>query len=110
MDYAFVGCHAIAYPLQVCHAFYRHHNVCTLIHCHNFREIDFQNCCHLFQSLCYLIVLCIPPSTLYLGKRNLTLMFNSIETKERYEEDAVEHGNQIPLNEDNKSSEKVSYK
>lgn len=44
------------------------------------------------------------------GKHNLTLMFNSIETKERYEEDAVEHGNQIPLNEDNKSSEKVSYK
>ncbi|CRK95065.1 CLUMA_CG008543, isoform A [Clunio marinus] len=44
------------------------------------------------------------------GKHNLTLMFNSIETKERFEEDAVEHGNQIPLNEDHKSSEKVSYK
>lgn len=43
------------------------------------------------------------------GKHNLTLMFNSIETKERYEEDAVEHGNQIP-SEDHKSSEKVSYK
>lgn len=37
-------------------------------------------------------------------------MFNSIETKERYEEDAVEHGNQIPTNDDHKSSEKVSYK
>lgn len=44
------------------------------------------------------------------GKHNLTLMFNSIETKERLEEDAVEHGNQIPLNEDRKSNEKVSYK
>lgn len=44
------------------------------------------------------------------GKHNLTLMFNSIETKERLEEDAVEHGNQIPINEDHKSNEKVSYK
>lgn len=44
------------------------------------------------------------------GQHNLTLMFNSIETKERYEEDAVEHGNQIPLNDDHKSSEKASYK
>jgi hypothetical protein len=43
-------------------------------------------------------------------KHNMTLMFNSIETKERYEEDAVEHGNQIPLSEDHKSSEKSSYK
>lgn len=44
------------------------------------------------------------------GKHNLTLMFNSIETKERLEEDAVEHGNQIPRNEDHKSNEKVLYK
>lgn len=43
-------------------------------------------------------------------KHNMTLMFNSIETKERYEEDAVEHGNQIPLSDDHKSSEKSSYK
>ncbi len=44
-----------------------------------------------------------------LGKHNLTLMFNSIETKERLEEDAVEHGNQIPVNEEYKSHDKVSY-
>jgi hypothetical protein len=42
-----------------------------------------------------------------LGKHNLTLMFNSIETKERLEEDAVEHG--IPVNEEHKSHDKVSY-
>lgn len=44
------------------------------------------------------------------GKHNLTLMFNSIETNERFVEDAVEHGNQIPLNDDHKSNEKLSYK
>lgn len=45
-----------------------------------------------------------------IGKHNLTLMFNSIETNERFVEDAVEHGNQIPLNDDHKSNEKLSYK
>ncbi|KAG5670729.1 hypothetical protein PVAND_000973 [Polypedilum vanderplanki] len=43
------------------------------------------------------------------GKHNLTLMFNSIETNERLLEDAVEHGNQIPVNEDHKSNDKLSY-
>lgn len=49
-------------------------------------------------------------SSRHSAKHNMTLMFNSIETRERYEEDAVEHGNQIPSNEDHKSSEKVLYK
>ncbi|KAL7022948.1 hypothetical protein ACKWTF_012435 [Chironomus riparius] len=43
-------------------------------------------------------------------KHNLTIMFNSIETNERFVEDAVEHGNQIPMNEDHKSNDKLSYK
>jgi hypothetical protein len=37
-------------------------------------------------------------------------MFNSIETNERLLEDAAEHGNQIPVNEDHKSNDKLSYK
>ena len=45
-----------------------------------------------------------------LGKHNLTLMFNSIETNERFVEDAVEHGNQIPVNEDHKSNNKLTEK
>jgi glutamate receptor ionotropic, NMDA 3A len=30
------------------------------------------------------------------GKQNLTLMFNAIETRDRLEEDALDHGNQVP--------------
>lgn len=30
------------------------------------------------------------------GKHNLTLIFNAIETRDRLEEDALEHGNQVP--------------
>lgn len=30
------------------------------------------------------------------GRHNLTLMFNAIETRDRLEEDAVEHGNEMP--------------
>ncbi|XP_055306714.1 glutamate receptor ionotropic, NMDA 3A-like isoform X2 [Sitodiplosis mosellana] len=30
------------------------------------------------------------------GRHNLTLMFNAIETRDRLEEDAVEHGNDLP--------------
>lgn len=42
------------------------------------------------------------------GKHNLTLMFNAIETRDRLEEDALQHGNQLP--EDELNEEKVSYK
>lgn len=62
---------------------------------HNLHLIDFENSFFLVHMT---------------GKQNLTLMFNSIETNERIFEDAVEHGNQIPFNEDHKSNEKVSYK
>lgn len=31
-----------------------------------------------------------------LGRHNLTLMFNAIETSDRLKEDAVEHGNVVP--------------
>lgn len=30
------------------------------------------------------------------AKHNLTVMFNTIETRDRLEEDALEHGNQVP--------------
>lgn len=42
------------------------------------------------------------------GKQNLTLMFNTIETRDRLEEDAFEHGNQ--LSDDDLNERKVSYK
>lgn len=30
------------------------------------------------------------------GRHNLTLMFNAIETRDRVEEDAIEHGDDLP--------------
>lgn len=43
-----------------------------------------------------------------LGRQNLTLMFNAIETRDRLEEDAVEHGKELPAEED-QSKDKVDH-
>lgn len=43
-----------------------------------------------------------------LGRHNLTLMFNAIETRDRLEEDAVEHGNDLPP-EPETTDEKVAH-
>jgi len=42
------------------------------------------------------------------GRHNLTLMFNAIETRDRLEEDAAEHGHQVPPEEIR--DEQTSYK
>lgn len=42
------------------------------------------------------------------GKQNLTLMFNAIETRDRLEDDALQHGNQF--SDDEMNEERVSYK
>lgn len=42
------------------------------------------------------------------GRHNLTLMFNAIETRDRLEEDAVEHGNDLPP-EPEHLDEKISH-
>lgn len=41
------------------------------------------------------------------GRHNLTLMFNAIETRDRLKEDAVEHGNKVP--EQEQLDEKISH-
>lgn len=46
--------------------------------------------------------------TFLLGRHNLTLMFNAIETRDRLEEDAVEHGNDLPP-EPETTDEKVAH-
>lgn len=43
------------------------------------------------------------------GRHNLTLMFNAIETRDRLEEDAVEHGNEMPPEADHTTDEKISH-
>lgn len=45
---------------------------------------------------------------LFQGRHNLTLMFNAIETRDRLEEDAVEHGNDLPP-EPEHIDEKISH-
>lgn len=47
------------------------------------------------------------PST-FAGRHNLTLMFNAIETRDRLEEDAMEHGNELPP-ETEHTDEKVAH-
>lgn len=43
-----------------------------------------------------LYINCLLWSHPHIGRHNLTLMFNAIETRDRLEEDAVEHGNDVP--------------
>lgn len=43
-----------------------------------------------------------------LGRQNLTLMFNAIETRDRLEEDAAEHGKEVPA-EDDQPNAKVDH-
>lgn len=45
---------------------------------------------------------------IFQGRHNLTLMFNAIETRDRLEEDAVEHGNDLPP-EPEHIDEKISH-
>lgn len=109
MDCVSVACRVIVYPLQVGGEKITQIELCMLIHRPHLIVLTLKT----FSFIFYFKFL--PSSfdnlTLYsTGKQNLTLMFNTIETRERYEEDAVEHGNQIPQNDDHKSSEKVSYK
>ncbi|KAJ6625678.1 Glutamate receptor ionotropic, NMDA 3A, partial [Pseudolycoriella hygida] len=42
------------------------------------------------------------------GRQNLTLMFNAIETRDRLEEDAVEHGKELPA-EEHRTNDKVDH-
>ncbi|KAG4073833.1 hypothetical protein HA402_014038 [Bradysia odoriphaga] len=42
------------------------------------------------------------------GRQNLTLMFNAIETRDRLEEDAVEHGKELPAEEE-QAKDKVDH-
>lgn len=49
-------------------------------------------------------------SFLFLGHQNLTLIFNGIETRDRLEQDALEHGHQSPEEEDEEDDAHASYK
>jgi glutamate receptor ionotropic, NMDA 3A len=44
------------------------------------------------------------------GKHNLTLMFNAIETRDRLEEDALDHGNQVPQADEQEEEDKPGYR
>lgn len=58
----------------------------------------------IYFLLCFSIFITF---SLYTGRHNLTLIFNAIETRDRLEADAAEHGIPIPEEED---SIKLLYK